>query len=503
LPSAMVGISPSWVEPDGPLEPEPQELNPDCGHKSSIARCVSISPQRYSSSFGSQVPRFGGSAYYGGNDARQLAVKARGTQRTYNAYLQQPRLGVKDPSRGSPQFTSVVQRFNNGLGSHPRGAMALPSFAPGSGLDADRGHWSRNGFFHPRGPRLPQTAPSITHHLEASDLEMAAEHVDQMRLTMEQATAHSPRRNANMSTRTSRFIAPLNFTFGDPRQPISLHPPYTTVLGPGSFDATISAMDVKEPQKPHSTFGSGSPRLRVDPPPMNVGSNTSSLELDSKAWQQHVYMAKGKSGRVVPGPQPGSYEDKDGLGRAVSPERRSPDIAYQSDVSIQKRPLALNVRTSPQKYSPAFRSHAARLAPSYSETRSLEYPQAATDQFDLAASASSNFGPMAMASMTMDGGAPVSPSQPFASTRERFPPVHEPEGSEVDLLERSRKSWASPGQPITAHSNRFAHAKTVEGDFSPGPGTYIKPKAWKPASEHAAATEEHSSARRRLDLAVA
>ena len=51
----MVGISPSWVEPDGPLEPEPQELNPDCGHKSSIARCVSISPQRYSSSFGSQV----------------------------------------------------------------------------------------------------------------------------------------------------------------------------------------------------------------------------------------------------------------------------------------------------------------------------------------------------------------------------------------------------------------------------------------------------------------
>jgi len=499
LPRAMSRAGLLWSDSDN-HDPDPQELNPDCGTKSTIARSVSMSPQRYSSAFGSQVPRFNENAYYGQHDPRALAAKPRGTQRAYDAFVQQPRIGVKDPTRGSPQFTSTVSRFNNGLGTHPNRITPLPSFAPGSGLDMDREHWKRNGFFHPRGPRLPQTAPTLTSGLEPANLSAAAEHVDSMVMSLQQAVSVSPKRLKNMSSRTSRFIAPLNFTAGDPRWPNSLHPPYQNSLGPGSYDVRAqTAMVINEPGKPQNTFASGSPRLKPDPLPMNVGSNLSSLELDERSRAGvKIYMAKGKSGRVVPGPQPGSYEDMKGLGRATSPERRSPDVPYNSEASIQKRPLHLEVKNSPLKFSPAFRSHAVRLALSYDETRSLEYPTAATDQFDLATLATSR---ASMASLhSADGGVNT---QPFASTAERFPRVLKANDSEQDLVEHARKRWLSPGQPMTAHSDRFAHMKTNEAETSPGPGTYIKPKQWESHEEKVLAKDDMRSARRRLDVSAA
>jgi len=193
----------------------------------------------------------------------------------------------------------------------------------------------------------------------------------------------------------------------------------------------------------------------------------------------------------------GSYEGIDGLGRSTSPERRSPDVPYNSEASIQKRPLLAEVKASALKFSPAFRSHAARITPSYDETRSLQYPEGATDQFDLHTLATSGF---SMASLHSGDGS--SNTQPFASTTERFPPVRKANDSEQDLLEHARKRWLSPGQPMTTNSDRFAHMKTSDGESSPGPGTYIKPKVWESEGEKVFEKDDMRSARRRLDLAV-
>ena len=149
------------------MEGETLVLNLDCGHKRSIAANVANSPQRYSSSFcsqaraaawpsvcacgvcrlgvgraasiaslaasrpmvsrralptgcgvSSQVPRFHRSAYYRGTDPRRYGARDRAS-RFYDAHEQQPHIGVRDPTRASPNFRSTVSRFGKKTVMHP------------------------------------------------------------------------------------------------------------------------------------------------------------------------------------------------------------------------------------------------------------------------------------------------------------------------------------------------------------------------------------------------
>ena len=265
---------------------------------------------------------------------------------------------------------------------------------------------------------------------------------------------------------------------------LGLQPPYApNTLGPGTYEgaAAAKAMAVREPDKEQCTFASGSPRLPKEPAPLNVGSNMSSVAIDRSSWvDSHMWVGKAASGREVPGAQPGSYEGLDGIGRSISPERRSPDVTYTLDQSALKRPLALEVGASRQRYSPAFRSNQERLQPSQAELRASKAPVGAMDTFDLSASAAFSLSQMSLDASKGDSGRG---SPAFASESARFAPVRHPEGSgAADSFHADRKHWHSCGQPLTAHSERFAKASGPEGLTSPGPGTYD----WSPQAPHQA-----------------
>ena len=515
-PSPISPLSPLYISPvhdaAGTTTPPP-DLNLDCGSKKSIARRVATSPQRYSGAFSSQVPRFASSAY-------------SGPPRFYDASEQQPHISVTDPARKSLVFRSVVARFPEDVpafearGMHP--SMKKPQSSSGYGeskhLHFDENHWQRPGFFHPRGPRLPKPRRPITADLEAPDLLEAGEHVDGNYLSLVQNVKHSPRRLRVMSSRTDRFTTPET---------------PSGKLGPGSYDCHASAINVYRPDKMQSSFASGSPRLPKDRlATSGVGSNTSSVEIDQRSWSQpRMWTSKAHYGRQVEGPQTGSYEGSDGLGRATSPERRSPDISYELEKSTQKRPLADEVLASKLKYSQSFRSHSPRLQISIDERRSLAYPRDATDQFDLSASASpssfvsddwmagnSGYGGSTLSVTGGGGGGRRSPS--FASETQRFPSQQAAEGSEICLLEADRKKWTTSGQPLTTRTARETLPELKANEWVPPPGAYINPRNWEtprkpsspprsrsPSSKTASPVTrragEHRSARRRLDISVA
>ena len=345
---------------------------------------------------------------------------------------------------------------------------------------------------------------------------MAGEHVDGMHLPLHQCVKVSPRRLKVMTSRSKRFTSALTYAAGETRVISPIEPAYENELGPGSYKgAEFSSMAIDRPLSPQCNFASGTPRLPRDRPPLNVGSNYASVDQDRHTWQQpKVWMAKAHSGRNAHGPQIGSYEDLEGLGRATSPERRSPDVAYSLNNSMQKRPLALEMSSSRQRYSPAFRSHSPRLVLSRDEKRSLNYPTDATDQFDLSASAATAFTNFTISTVAFDSelsagastrGSPRG-SPAFASETGRFPPVRTTEGSEVDLVAADRRSWTAAGQPLTANSDRFARSafddskSGADGDASPGPGTYIKQRVWEPRRNLVDSEGDRRSARRRLDV---
>ena len=102
-------------------------------------------------------------------------------------------------------------------------------------------------------------------------------------------------------------------------------------------DAESTSVAVHEPTRPQYTFKSATPRLRKDAPCVaSPGQNTA----PGPSWNAPLYTAKGESGRVREGPQLGSFEHMEGLGRAASPNVRTPDVIYSLDMSLQKRPLA-------------------------------------------------------------------------------------------------------------------------------------------------------------------
>ena len=516
-PSPVSPRSPLWVEGGHDDYDDPPPLDLDCGSKQSIARSVATSPQRYSGAFSSQarchrrialrtlmrsphtcaspqVPRFAGSAYYRANDPRGIGAKERGTQRFYNAPQQQPHIGVKDPARQHVVFRSSVERFPEDMpsfearGLHPQMKKAQPSFATGDSmhLQADKSHWTRTGFFHPRGPRLPPTPRQLTADLQSSDMEGAGEHIDGMQLSLAQTVQVSPRKLRVMSSRSDRFTTPHTYGANEPRNVLAIRPPYENELGPGSYDAATGAIVVTRPEKPQCNFASGSPRLPKDRPTTSVGTNTSSVELDNRArLSPRVWTSKAHFGRHASGAQVGSFEGLEGLGRSTSPERRSPDVTYSLDHSVQKRPLGEEVSSSKQRYSPAFRSQSPRLLMSRDEKRSLSYPTDATDQFDLSASAAAKSANLTLSGFSLatsiGDGTSLSArcSSAFASESQRFPLIPPPQGSDVDLVDADRRKWHSSGQPLTTRSERFPNGSWESGEASPGPGTYINPREWK------------------------
>lgn len=190
-------LSPLWIDDEGVEEPPPPPpfLNPDCGSKQSIARRVATSPQRYSGAFHSKTPRFGKSAYYSASDPRRLAAQDEPNRFYTHVADQQPHLSVKDPERESLVFRSVVSRFPGagaeGRGLHPNMRIAQPSFAVDASTQvaSDRSHWTRNGFYHPRTPRLPQSPRPLGAEPDASSnyLSDARGHVDAMQLSLVQS----------------------------------------------------------------------------------------------------------------------------------------------------------------------------------------------------------------------------------------------------------------------------------------------------------------------------
>ena len=206
MSSGISPRSPLWTDEWDDEDLPPREVNLDCGSKSSIVRTVAASPQRYSGAFMSQVPRFGQTAYYSSSDPRQLAAKERiSSTRVYNSAAQQPHLHVHEPSRPSTVFRSSVARFGaqRTNGQHPNSKTPQPSFATEHSklLDFDRSSWTRAGFFHPRGPRLPPQVRPMTADLEAPDLTHAGQHVESMHLPMGQCVQVRRRPSARRGTR--------------------------------------------------------------------------------------------------------------------------------------------------------------------------------------------------------------------------------------------------------------------------------------------------------------
>jgi len=509
-PSPLAPRSPLWID-DGAMEAAPAQLNLDCGNKTSMARSVAISPQRYSSSFASQVDRFSRSEYYRANDPRQRAAKQRSPHAFYDAQEQQPHIDVKDPARQHTVFQSAVERFPDDhpdippsfrRGMHPQMKKAAPSFAVDESkhLEADHRRWTRNGFFHPRGPRLPVSPRPITADLQAADLTNAGEHVDAMHLSLAQSVQVSPRKLRVMTSRSDRFTTPGTYVANEPRNVLAIKPQYDNDLGPGSYDAASGAIVIPRPGKLQGNFASGSPRLPKDHPPTSgVGSNTASVEHDQRSWTApRIWTSKAHAGRSVHGAQIGSYELMEGLGRSASPHKRSPDVTYSLDHSAQKRPLSEDMLASKMRYSMPFRSQSPRLEKSKDEKRSIAYPRGAVDQFDLSASAA--YPSHLSASVFSSDGSTLSGthhSAPFASETARFPPTRTLSKTDVDLVEADRKKWHARGQPLTTHSERptpFTEgSKATPGHYhllggspvpSPGPGTYINPRVWD--SQHKA-----------------
>ena len=322
-----------------------------------------------------------------------------------------------------------------------------------------------------------------------------------MHLSLSETVSISPRKFKGMSSHSSRFTSPLTYAAGEPRNIAPLKDAYSTGLGPGSYDTTVMSSG-SQSARPQFTFKSQSPRLLKDPPPGAEGGGGPSVS-QQKAWTQpRFYMAKGPSGRSrKAGPQLGSYEGMNGLGRVISPTCRSPDKEYSLDRSVQKRPLSEQIAASTVRYSMAFRSHAARLEPSVEEKRALEYSQMYDPSASSPTSTMSTLG-FGWSRNTHDAKNATHIS--FGSESPRFPSNKDSgEPEYMDTFAADRKAWSAIANPLTCHSARVTKLEN-EGEASPGPGTYNAPRlhVWQMASPHQhkeGYSAEKKSARTRLE----
>lgn len=397
-----------------------------------LAASITESSLRYSMAFSSKSPQ------------RDTQSASASPSSLYNASKSQPDLhiGVKEPYRMNATFRSDVPRFPKGGGfggpgrMHPSSVMPASSFAVDKdpNLAYDQAHWKSKGFFHPRTPqRPPVPSPSTTSTLESP---VGGPHADGMYISLQQAVLYSPKRLRSMSSQTKRFATPQTYRASDSRfLNCRLGDPYDTALGPGSYEAfsassfapsgqaaddavverrsmvsypkgspslTAGFSPSKPRPSPHPLgFESRTPRLKnLDRLPATVGGSTSSVALDQASWDapsSQTSMPRATSGRstlvTIPGPQPGSFEHMEGIGRAESPKLRGPqpDVTYNTEASPQKRSLALEVAHSPLRFAASFASGVARIPPSPAEKRTCEYswhPDEISDPFDLSVSAS-------------------------------------------------------------------------------------------------------------------
>lgn len=452
------------------LPPRAQVLDLDLnrGPKAGIAKQVQNSPQRYSQAFTSMAPRLSPPA--------GCKTAFRGNMYSYDANRS---AGRRQDMRPGSTFSSKTPRFKAAQKSV--GADRMQS---SSTLERDSRHWSRGTFYQSQAPRWVEPPRPLTADLDTGDMPNAGAHIDGAVLPLAQAARVSPRKVASMLNRESRSVDPVSYAANDPRFR-RLRLPYDEGLGPGSYD-TSHADEYLRVSTPadgsRAVFasrlpqhgGASGPRANITP-----AAGASAFAMDARAWDRPMYRSGSPSGRSRPsGPQLGSWEGIGGLGRAHSPEQRSPDTVYH-DIgrAPQKRALVEEQAVSARRYAASFQSRAERIMTHDSVRRALQISPSSGD-FSLR----DMTGPMSMSIGSSGDG--TRPSSPFKSTQPRFPPdgrVSTP--AHDSAAAEDRRAWSSAGQPITTTTARVTiFDETAVGikPTSPGPMVCGGIRDWSP-----------------------
>jgi len=430
------------------------QLNLDTGHKSSIARRVQCSKQNYSSAFRSKAPRLPKSP--------ETAFKGP----TYR-YVHCSWMETKDATRQQPSFRSSVSRLSTDSnmyrkGMHPNMQMPQGEYeqAP-SKVEHDKRHWERLGNFESHAARLSPMPVPVT--VDAND---DSEQVIQHN-TVAKEVADSPNKLSVMRSNALRLEPPPDM-------------PYTTNLGPGSFDYSLPA-DLAKSNRPMPTMASSQERFKKpskEAHKTSLGGGVSAQIGAREAWDKSVFIPSSPSGRHQVGPQLGSFENEAGLSRSASPDLRSPDIQYQITNAPQKRNLNDVVSKSPRRYKTVFGSKTPRVAISWQEKLALS--QSGMDAFDLSVSAAGSWATLSQTDAT-------SMAQPkglssFKSATNRFSPIKAPSpGPDGVWLGEDSKAWSvNLRQPLTSKKERMLSDDWTQGDTrgSPGPGAYVGSPLW-------------------------
>jgi len=449
------------------------ELNLDTGHKASIATRVKASPQMYTGAFKSKAPRLAATApeYFAGgrNALKNPGAAFRGP--TYR-HIASPWMPITDPSRQHSPFRSATDRMARSptmyrSGMHPGMQTAQGEYmlaASSEGIDSN--HWKRLGFFESHGARLSPPPRRETEGVK-EDSDAVYKHK-----TVSNGVDSSPQRMSVM-----RSTAERGTTVPDP--------PYSTSLGPGSYDYEPTS-ELHKSKQPTPSMHSRRPRFKK---PSKEAHKTTlgggvSAEIEGRdAWDRSAFLPQGHSGRSVTGPQLGSYEGvsegagrDEGLGRATSTYLRSPDITYQITNSPQKRNLVDAVSAAPRKYTNSFKSKEERLEKSWTETLSLSMPEAGVDPLDLSASAASGFSKLSMADDLAGNQRALSS---FKSETQRFGAVGTlSKGPDGVWLDQDKKAWSKDlKQPLTSKSPYKTFIDSAKKE-APGPGTYVSSPVW-------------------------
>ena len=445
-----------------------QELDLDLnrGPKAGIAKQAQNSPQRYSAAFKSRAPRLASPA--------GCKTAFRGNMYSYDANRSTGRRQDMRPG------WSKTPRFKA-----PQASIGADRMQSSSTLERDARHWSRNSFYQSQAPRSVEQQRPLTADIDTNDMPNAGHHVDGAVLPLAQASRVSPRKVASMLNRESRSSDPVAYAASDPRFR-RLRLPYDEVLGPGSYD-TSAAEEYLRASTPadgsRAVFASRLPQHEAPsgPRPLVPAAGASAFAIDARSWDRPIYRSGSPSGRSRErGPQLGSWEGLNGLGRAHSPEQRSPDTVYHGiGRAPQKRALVEDQVASARRYAASFQSRAERLMTPDTVRRALQMSPT-SGLFDVG----DMTGPM---SMSIGSSGDGRPSSPFKSTQPRFPPDRRVATPAHDsAAAEDRRAWTSAGQPMTTKAERATiFDETVIKPTSPGPMVYGGIRDWSPPTSPA------------------
>ena len=446
-------LEPKMREQEGQM----LDLDTNCGNKAGIAQQVAKSPKKLAVAFRSKQPQR--------QPHRKSAWKGEESpdQPVPSSFM------TREPWRSQSSYRSKRDRFDfTRAGAHPNLSPPIPSFTPGKELERDRQEWERPTFYASNAPRHMAHRRPLTSDIDTALGSVTHGLADRMRL--------SPQHISPMTSKRSRFV-PVEAGKAAPQ------------LGPGSYDTPAAGSHPEMGAGPGTGTGRPTPTVISSSPRFHKlrdgnGGSTTDLRQDSKrTWDRPLmaHTAHGPSGRVVAGPQTGSYEGRAGIGRAASPERRSPDLIYRVEVSPQKLSLVGEMEASPVAYSASFRSTAERLPspdaldatgrPRLSESRRGPSPEATMKWSADAAEATLRMSP------------PRPTTYGYASTSPRFPASRTASESITTAADKmDTRHW-------TEGIVRVTDSRPAEqfGSFatSPGPGTYLTQAQWSPTTSPA------------------